>query len=89
MNIKSRIFRLEKDLCASGSCDCADTQRIEIYTADLTADLSNRVPLLSGDSVLGFCELCRKPIDKKQITIEIVDREELQRQSTRGNNGHR
>ena len=75
MNIKSKIKRLEEklnvnsELCACFSHKGKTFPRWEVYHQDLSIDSTDTTPILQGEPIPDFCEICGKAVLKEQIII--------------------
>jgi hypothetical protein len=72
-NIKTRISKLEQLNGKSEFCKCPPFPRIETYIQDLGEDAETNEPQLSGNNIPDVCEQCRRPIEKRIITIQLCD----------------
>lgn len=73
MNIKNRLKKLETIIDPSTVCVCSPQARYEVYLQDLGEDAESDDPVLSGEPVPDVCPACRKRIEKKNITVQLVD----------------
>jgi len=73
MSIKTRLSKLEKVAKPGGFCSCRNVQKIETWTQDLTEDADDHEKHLMSNEVSDFCDQCRKPIEKKQIILQLYD----------------
>jgi hypothetical protein len=74
MTIKNRLKTVEKKMNITNSefCGCLP-QRFEIYTQDLGEDAEHNEPVLTSKPISEICPVCRKPTEKKSITVQLVD----------------
>jgi hypothetical protein len=74
MQLKQRIKRIESKVKINYSafCACENSPRVEIgYEDEGIQTIKNPIP--------DFCERCKKPIEKRQIIIRLVEsREQVQ-----------
>lgn len=75
MNIQSRLEKLEKTVKVGGFCHCQNFIKNEIFIQDLTCNSTNLQPIRSGAKVPEHCPNCRRMVEKKVITICVIDRE--------------
>ena len=69
MNIKGRLKTIEGKIKINHSqfCACEDSPRVEIaIKEDDVKTIQN--------PIADFCERCRKPIEKRRIIIELIER---------------
>ncbi len=71
MRLKARIKRIESRVKLNHSpfCACENSPRVEIgYEDEGVQTIENPIP--------DFCERCRKPIEKRRIIIELIEKRE-------------
>jgi hypothetical protein len=73
MNIKNRVLKLEKVAKPGGFCSCRNVQKIETWTQDLTEDADDHEKRLMSREVPDVCDQCQKPIEKRQIILQLCD----------------
>jgi hypothetical protein len=71
--IKNRLRKLEKAGDNSTVCACYPQIRVEVYQADLSEDSDTSEPVLTGEPVPNICPVCRKPIEKRKIILQLCD----------------
>ncbi len=76
--IKNRLKKLEKVTDNSTFCAC-HPQRFETYIQDLGEDAEHNEPKLTSEPVPDICLFCRKPIEKRIITVQLVDQSTKER----------
>ncbi len=75
MNIKSRIKKIESVMNNGGNlCLCPDTNRYELWRADLSAKSATGEARLQSAEVPDVCPQCRKPIEKQKFILRLCDR---------------
>ena len=74
MNIQNRLRKLEdKTKVSEVYCQCGGSQGYEMLLADLSVESDTAEPEAPRNVVPDTCPQCRKPVQKKQIILQLCD----------------
>lgn len=73
MNIKNRLKKLEKTTDGANVCECPNVRRYEWLMADLSEDSDTSELFQDSEPIPDVCPNCRKPIEKRQIILQLCD----------------